>query len=1168
MIRRMLLTAFFAIAMCLFGRGQIWIGSSSISFAQENSPQPYLWSDSLETAKRQSAVSGKPILVKFEAVWCDGCKLLNEEFELPRFRTIRDAAILVKIDIDQEPEIAQEYDIQQIPAVVVIDANGDVVSEKIGFAKLDVWLEWMGVSLKDTEFKMPDVLTSNEPPTRTEIKDLIEHLGSRDPTMREITKDRLASFPGKTRKQLVEFLSKPGKLSQKLSVIEILGRWDAPVEGLDPWSDTQFPEEKLAAIIAWYETPIENLAIKKERLTDEDLQEAFSEMKLLIASSNPKSNLARLTRFGSELLPSVYERLESSQSDLETSRLTALRYWLTSSNELRLGWPAGIIELAASDLDSRRNAAKALVDRASMLDEALLLELFADSDPLVRELSLKGLQRVGAKQTDETLVRLLYDPDKNVRAAVLKQFAEAEASHLEGKVAKYLATESDPDLIVHALRFMRNSRSDKSVSAILEFADHERWQVRAEVAETLGEIDNDRLSSKVIARKGEAVMNLLEDDDGFVVSRAVGALPARRSKKMLDTLMDIAVRKPEIAAEIVSTLNESSGQYDSYGNKKSMVPYFKKLVDHKNPAVRLAGLKGLMNEGDVDLKRIELAKLLQDESKNIRIGALKLLAKTLEDKLTEHEEDLTSYETTVYYERSEPTLLSGLLQGVFGGSKDSSDFSEEDEPTKSLETDGDDLPALETTEAQAAEEQSNDAENSDKPKQDNSGDSENDKESAEPDSKPVKKKPTFDPSATAQERFLEEWHAGKHREEFATAIPLVAKLVDAESDLEKGLALYCSVAFGDNGSSMESLLDIAEYEPEVARYRDHVLQWLPPKIRKRTFQAILSRSESGDAASIVRNFANIRNPNLTEAIWDSIPGRFMEPNQLRESILESYFGSNASYYTDFQQEQYPKPLVNFVKSEVEKKLNVDNEDTKLIALAILSQVDLTAAKKSAQKILDGKPNEVLEDLAFRISLRSKSGHDMYSNSIVDNSFAVKYLKTNVAWRYKLVLKYLVEGEQAISQSHLPGRGMSLNYNYYSFSSGHGGDGAKVRVPKAPKGLTLDLLDPADMDLDEECVAFTTYFRALLDVKVDLAPLIDYYQSEKSETAGKLIYRAVATQNRDDLIPIIEKTFEEFGGDESFAADLYWTIRVMDGKQAGKLRKRIRDEIGMETLKHY
>jgi HEAT repeat protein len=93
-----------------------------------------------------------------------------------------------------------------------------------------------------------------------------------------------------------------------------------------------------------------------------------------------------------------------------------------------------------------------------------------------------------------------------------------------------LETETDADLIVHALRYLKSGNGADALKPVLRFVEHESWQVRAEVAQSLGEIDSDEIEDlDLLAEKGDAVMKLLEDTDGFVVSRAVGALPSRKS---------------------------------------------------------------------------------------------------------------------------------------------------------------------------------------------------------------------------------------------------------------------------------------------------------------------------------------------------------------------------------------------------------------------------------------------------------------------------------------------------------------------------------------------------------------------------------------------------------------------------------------------------------------
>ena len=108
--------------------------------AQETPATTDAWSDSLEAAAKKSAISGKPVLVKFEADWCAPCKQLSKEFEKPAFEEISESVILVRIDIDRQSDVADDYDVESIPHVMLIDGNKEIVAEKIGFDGIDKWL--------------------------------------------------------------------------------------------------------------------------------------------------------------------------------------------------------------------------------------------------------------------------------------------------------------------------------------------------------------------------------------------------------------------------------------------------------------------------------------------------------------------------------------------------------------------------------------------------------------------------------------------------------------------------------------------------------------------------------------------------------------------------------------------------------------------------------------------------------------------------------------------------------------------------------------------------------------------------------------------------------------------------------------------------------------------
>ena len=79
--------------------------------------------------KEEVLNSEKPVLVDFWATWCGPCRLLSpivDEIadEHPEIK-------VVKVNIDEEPELAERYSIMTIPTLCVIK-NGEVVTQASG----------------------------------------------------------------------------------------------------------------------------------------------------------------------------------------------------------------------------------------------------------------------------------------------------------------------------------------------------------------------------------------------------------------------------------------------------------------------------------------------------------------------------------------------------------------------------------------------------------------------------------------------------------------------------------------------------------------------------------------------------------------------------------------------------------------------------------------------------------------------------------------------------------------------------------------------------------------------------------------------------------------------------------------------------------------------------
>lgn len=88
--------------------------------------------------------SSEPVVVDFWAEWCGPCRMIGPALE-EISNEMAGKVKIVKLNVDENPQVASQYGIRSIPALMMFK-GGQVVAQKIGAAPKGDLAKWIQAS--------------------------------------------------------------------------------------------------------------------------------------------------------------------------------------------------------------------------------------------------------------------------------------------------------------------------------------------------------------------------------------------------------------------------------------------------------------------------------------------------------------------------------------------------------------------------------------------------------------------------------------------------------------------------------------------------------------------------------------------------------------------------------------------------------------------------------------------------------------------------------------------------------------------------------------------------------------------------------------------------------------------------------------------------------------
>lgn len=103
------------------------------------------WRTDVAAAATEAKAAGKPVMLYFTASWCGPCRRMRGSTwgNAAVDAKLRASYVPVKVDIDADRDTAIAYEIDAVPTMILLDAEGKVARRITQFVDAEEFLAWL-----------------------------------------------------------------------------------------------------------------------------------------------------------------------------------------------------------------------------------------------------------------------------------------------------------------------------------------------------------------------------------------------------------------------------------------------------------------------------------------------------------------------------------------------------------------------------------------------------------------------------------------------------------------------------------------------------------------------------------------------------------------------------------------------------------------------------------------------------------------------------------------------------------------------------------------------------------------------------------------------------------------------------------------------------------------